>query len=52
MRYLPVVLLCIGLVMVMGGGQKGVRAGGSIVLVLVGLIALFVLFAFVIKISS
>lgn len=46
MRYLPALLILIGLVALMAGaGSRGIQTAARIVLVIGGLIILFVLFA-------
>jgi hypothetical protein len=49
-KYLPAMLLAIGVVILMAGpGQKKVRAGESIILVIIGAIIMAVIFGLVVS---
>lgn len=49
MKYLPITIILIGLVVVMAGmGDKGLRVGGSIVAVILAFIVLAILFGVVV----
>jgi hypothetical protein len=45
---IPAMLFLIGLVMLMGGGTQGVRLGGKILGVILGSIAFFLVFGFIV----
>lgn len=45
---IPAILFLIGVVMVFGGGAKGAQLGGKILVVIVGAIALFLIFGFIV----
>lgn len=49
MRFLPAIIILIGIVMLMAGpGRKGIRAGEQIGLVIVGFLVLAILFGLVV----
>jgi hypothetical protein len=49
-KYLPAILILLGLVVLMAGpGRRGIRTGEQIGIVIIGFIVLAVLFAFVVN---
>jgi hypothetical protein len=48
-KYIPITILLIGMVVIMAGmGDKGLRAGGSIVAVILAFVVLAILFGIVV----
>ncbi|MDQ3955538.1 MAG: hypothetical protein M3285_08315 [Actinomycetota bacterium] len=45
---IPAILFLIGVVMMFGGGAKGAQLGAKILIVIVGAIALFLIFGFIV----